>query len=449
MRYPWQLLLFCALGLPSRLGVKAKLSNPSLTSHSPPSRHSRASRDHDTRKTRGGRLGQIYFPKVRHSTPRAEPRERLAMDFYPSLFSSRSRRQVINRHPPVEAFSLSSSNPSTSGSDGDVEEDEGTEGRGFGVGFLGGIRQVFSFQGKKRGQREEKLNEDCEKIGINVRSHEPRTPTKNKIQKSSGNSRKDQVEEDTGGTTREGEGDSVEPEESLGKGKLEVGCYHGDDGCRMMVFNLDNEAPLVQGMWDIEAHPLDFRLEYARQQVAVAMSINPRPQRILVLGLGVGAIPRTLRALYPQMIADVVEIEMDVIKSCISFFNLRDDPDMFNVFHQDAREFVKRTSAKGKYDIVYMDAYNAHGIPKVLRTRQFYEDMLAIFGRKKDSTKRKSNRTTYTISTSHSKVTDMKYFMGVQASLIDSKLVLPYSVVPEILKAESLSDVRKRGELAV
>mmetsp|Transcript_4623 Transcript_4623/g.7044 ORF Transcript_4623/g.7044 Transcript_4623/m.7044 type:complete len:183 (-) Transcript_4623:1358-1906(-) len=169
MRYPWQLLLFCALGLPSRLGVKAKLSNPSLTSHSPPSRHSRASRDHDTRKTRGGRLGQIYFPKVRHTTPRAEPRERLAMDFYPSLFSSRSLRQVINRHPPVEAFSLSSSNPSTSGSDGDVEENEGTEGRGFGVGFLGGIRQVFSFQGKKRGQREEKLNEDCEKIGINVR----------------------------------------------------------------------------------------------------------------------------------------------------------------------------------------------------------------------------------------------------------------------------------------
>mmetsp|Transcript_4623 Transcript_4623/g.7043 ORF Transcript_4623/g.7043 Transcript_4623/m.7043 type:complete len:371 (-) Transcript_4623:203-1315(-) len=326
-------------------------------------------------------------------------------------------------------------------------------------------------------------------IRTHIQSHEPRTPTKNKIQKSSGNSRKDQVEEDTGGTTRECEGDSVEPEESLGKGKLEVGCYHGDDGCRMMVFNLDNEAPLVQGMWDIEAHPLDFRLEYARQQVAVAMSINPRPQRILVLGLGVGAIPRTLRALYPQMIADVVEIEMDVIKSCISFFNLRDDPDMFNVFHQDAREFVKRTSAKGKYDIVYMDAYNAHGIPKVLRTRQFYEDMLsclnpsgvlsinliddtqgaetvldyaieyldspliirspdttanqAIFGRKKDSTKRKSN------STSHSKVTDMKYFMGVQASLIDSKLVLPYSVVPEILKAESLSDVRKRGELAV
>jgi len=256
-----------------------------------------------------------------------------------------------------------------------------------------------------------------------------------------------------------------------------VGCYDDGEGYLQMVFLDDDEIPLVQGMMN-RNNPLDFKLEYTRQQVTAALSVDPMPSRVLVLGLGVGAIPRTLRALYPELTVDVVEIEMKVIKAAVSYFKLRDDPERFRLYNADAVEFVKRNESKGAYDVVFMDAYNAQGIPEVLRTREFYDDMLscvrpngllsinlindtqgadtvldyaqdylvdpllirtqesenmAIFGVKKDSL-------TETISTSR-----ILERMKERAVAVDRRMMLPYALGPQVSRTERLDAVRERN----
>jgi len=156
--------------------------------------------------------------------------------------------------------------------------------------------------------------------------------------------------------------------------KSNIACYDDGNGVLQMVFVADD--PLVQGCWD-PRNPLDFKLEYCQQQVAVSTGITPSPQRALVLGLGVGAIPRTLREIYPSLRTDVVEIDKEVIDCCRLFFKLGDDGEALSVHHEDATQFVKRDECKETYDLVYMDAYNAQGIPDALLTREFYSDMIA------------------------------------------------------------------------
>eukprot|EP00466_Bigelowiella_natans_P003752 jgi/Bigna1/131295/aug1.14_g6003 len=308
---------------------------------------------------------------------------------------------------------------------------------------------------------------------------------------------------------------------TMKKKRNNVGCYDDGDGVLQMVFLANEDIPLVQGMWDPK-NPLDFKLEYCQQQVAAAMSI-PRPTRmisakgccnerhllkaiisslipvrldrlslsplnkVLVLGLGVGAIPRTLHAIYPSLAADVVEIDNDVIDTCRSFFKLRDvqpGESGVSVHHGDATEFVKRETSKAIYDIVYMDAYNEKGIPSSLLTHSFYEDMIsclkpggllsinliedvddadvvldraqemlvdpliiraqstsnqAIFGvpraKKHDSDK----------DTSNSRLFDLLNEMKTRAGGVDARLILPYSIAPQVLLAERLADVRARN----
>ena len=94
------------------------------------------------------------------------------------------------------------------------------------------------------------------------------------------------------------------------------------------------------------------------------------PRRVLFIGLGAGIMPRFLAGKYKKVKIDVVEIDPDIPEIARKFFGFEGKGGT-TVIIQDGRVFLNRLKGK-KYDIVFLDAFNATGIPFQLTTKEFY-----------------------------------------------------------------------------
>ncbi len=112
----------------------------------------------------------------------------------------------------------------------------------------------------------------------------------------------------------------------------------------------------------------------------LAFAANPRAERVLVLGLGGGALPARMLADYPGVSVDAVEIDPVVVDVAERYFALPEDPRL-SVIVEDARRYVQRTTER--YDVVVVDCYHADALPFHLTTAEFFgeiDDVLAPGG---------------------------------------------------------------------
>jgi spermidine synthase len=93
------------------------------------------------------------------------------------------------------------------------------------------------------------------------------------------------------------------------------------------------------------------------------------PTRALFIGLGGGIMPMMLRQRHPELAIDIVEIDPAVTEIAEDFFAFRRDPRL-TVHHGDGRVFLRRNEIR--YDLIFLDAYNAEAIPFHLTTQEFY-----------------------------------------------------------------------------
>lgn len=150
---------------------------------------------------------------------------------------------------------------------------------------------------------------------------------------------------------------------------LDVGAYR--------CLRIGDDTQLTQGYMH-RTTPLDFRSEYLRQQLAASLGVES-PLRALCLGLGVGAVPRLLRTLYPRIAVDAVELEPAVVEAAQRYFGLETNAQL-RVHVADARQFVRRADVKRHYDLVFVDCYDSRAIPDALRRSDFYDDLVACLG---------------------------------------------------------------------
>ncbi|MDL2264746.1 fused MFS/spermidine synthase [Synergistaceae bacterium OttesenSCG-928-I11] len=104
----------------------------------------------------------------------------------------------------------------------------------------------------------------------------------------------------------------------------------------------------------------------------LAFHYKPDAKRVLMLGGGGYCVPRHLGATRPDVAIDVVELDPGITKAARDYFHLADRPDQ-RIFHEDARMFVNRESARGelKYDAVFEDVFgSAYSIPFHLTTTE-------------------------------------------------------------------------------
>jgi spermidine synthase len=120
--------------------------------------------------------------------------------------------------------------------------------------------------------------------------------------------------------------------------------------------------------------PVVSRIRYP-DYLHLALAVKPDAERVLVLGLGGGALPARMLRDYPEMHVDAVEIDPVVVDVAERFFALPED-DRLRVYTEDARRYVQRTGEK--YDVVVVDCYHSDALPFHLTTQEFFEEIDSI-----------------------------------------------------------------------
>ena len=102
--------------------------------------------------------------------------------------------------------------------------------------------------------------------------------------------------------------------------------------------------------------------------------LQPKPKRILIIGLGGGTMSNTLHQLYPEATITNVELDKAVIKVARRYFSFFEN-DTVSTVAKDGRVFIKRELLKKqKYDWIILDAFNGDYIPEHLLTKEFLEE---------------------------------------------------------------------------
>lgn len=141
-----------------------------------------------------------------------------------------------------------------------------------------------------------------------------------------------------------------------------------ENGIRKLQFG----PKLVQGAMQIDA-PHAIQVEYVREMMApLLLNSDPDwPRNVLVIGLGVGAIPKFLRHYKPECSITTVEISQDVVKAAQDHFLLPPFSDNFQVVVQCGSEFMQNCTTQ--YDLIVLDAYSEDLDSDTLHTEAFYQ----------------------------------------------------------------------------
>jgi len=105
-------------------------------------------------------------------------------------------------------------------------------------------------------------------------------------------------------------------------------------------------------------------------ELALAPALVPNPRRVLVLGVGAGTVVETLRAAWPDLVIDGVELDPVVLEAGERFFDRVPD-ERLRLHAAGARAFVRQSNER--WDVILMDVFqNGPYVPFQLSTREFY-----------------------------------------------------------------------------
>lgn len=136
-----------------------------------------------------------------------------------------------------------------------------------------------------------------------------------------------------------------------------------DEGRRYLQFGWLGSSQSV--VWP--GFPLRLEVDYTRAMVA-ALAFVEEPRRILVVGVGGGAIPMFLSEVLPQAHIDAVDLHPEVLGVAQRYFGVREGAGL-RLHVADARAVIEAPGPL--YDAIFLDAYGPRGIPPPLATREF------------------------------------------------------------------------------
>jgi spermidine synthase len=146
---------------------------------------------------------------------------------------------------------------------------------------------------------------------------------------------------------------------------------------RTMVFVRDSGDEALESQVDL-AEPHELRFPYLRYMF-LSYVFRPEHDKVLIVGLGGGAMIHFIKQYDPDCQVDVVEIDPAVVRIAEEYFMIRSDS-RTNIIAQDAVKYLSETDSQ--YDVIYMDAFlkpseatDSTGVPLTLRTRSFYDDL--------------------------------------------------------------------------
>ena len=149
-----------------------------------------------------------------------------------------------------------------------------------------------------------------------------------------------------------------------------------DGEVRNLIFVQDNGREVVESRMNL-ARPHQLLSRYTPFMFSSYL-IRPRQDRVLLIGLGGGAMIQFLRYHDPELRVDVVEIDPVVVQIADEYFDVRTGGNI-RIMTADAMEYL--TASDQIYDVIYMDAFlpasagtDSSGVPLRLKTEQFYRE---------------------------------------------------------------------------
>jgi spermidine synthase len=146
-----------------------------------------------------------------------------------------------------------------------------------------------------------------------------------------------------------------------------------DGDVRALTFVRDNGQEAVQSRINLTA-PQTLVSPYAHSMFAGYL-YQTEPRRVLIVGLGGGAMVRFLTHHEPRVEIDAVEIDPVVVRLADEYFGVRSGGNV-RVHTADAVAFVESTA--NRYDLILMDAFlrpssetDTTGVPTRLKTLEF------------------------------------------------------------------------------
>lgn len=152
-----------------------------------------------------------------------------------------------------------------------------------------------------------------------------------------------------------------------------------DNGAPLNALHLDH---LIHSYSD-PADPSYLHYDYLRIFEAVVQRAEERRRdpRFLFVGGGGYTLPRLIAARNPAAAVDVVEIDPAVTRVARRWFALG-NPAQVRSIHQDARWFAMRAAKdpamQGRYDVIFIDAFNDLSVPYHLTTREATIDLRSL-----------------------------------------------------------------------
>lgn len=116
--------------------------------------------------------------------------------------------------------------------------------------------------------------------------------------------------------------------------------------------------------------PDRLQVGYTRTMLA-ALLLQPQPARIGILGLGGGSQAKFCHRWLPDARIEACEANADVL-ALREVFHIPPDSERFRSVHADAARLIRQRHAA--YELLLLDAYDAHGIPEALSGQNFYDD---------------------------------------------------------------------------
>jgi spermidine synthase len=117
--------------------------------------------------------------------------------------------------------------------------------------------------------------------------------------------------------------------------------------------------------------PFETDIEYV-DYFHLALAVQPRIERALVIGLGGGTVVKRMWRDYPEMSFDAVEIDPDVAELAHELFELPRD-ERIRVMVGDGRDVLSEST--DTYDLIIVDAFDDDRIPPHLLTEEFLREL--------------------------------------------------------------------------
>ncbi len=146
-------------------------------------------------------------------------------------------------------------------------------------------------------------------------------------------------------------------------------------GVRTMYFVGDDGRAYIETRVD-RAYPQSLDLDVFRGMMA-GFLVVPNVTRVLIIGLGGGAIGNYLHRRLPELEIDAIDIDPEVVRIAQTYFGVPTDDPRFRCHVGDGRVFLERGRPGHRWDLILHDAYRGVTMPFHLKTAEFHQALRA------------------------------------------------------------------------